>query len=98
MYGAIVLIAMNYIAPAIIIFIVVAFAIYWYMEFNNEAPTQLDMMKSALGDYSPYSLEIMGKIIKRGLSRNSFDVNSIEVDTEAIRNVLRYYLDSLNLK
>ena len=98
MYGAIVLIAMNYIAPAIIVFIVVAFVVYWYMEFNKETPSQLDLMKSALVNYSPHSLDVMREIIKQGLRKNRFDANSIEVDTEAIRDVLRYYLNSLNLK
>lgn len=96
MYGTIILIAMNYIAHAIVIFIIIAVAIYLYMNFTNETRSQLDLMKSALENYSDHNLDVMQEIVKRGLRKNRFDANIIEVDTESIRGVLRYYLNSVN--
>ena len=95
MYGAIVLIAMNHIMPAIIVFVFVATVIYWFIKSMEEKISKLELMKSALPNYSDYSLGVMQKILEKGLRVNKADAYLIHIEKESIREVLRYYLNSM---
>ena len=100
MYGAIVLIAMNHIFVAILIFVFVAFVIYWYLEFpggcifNHHVEVYSKPTSANIENLPDEYLQAIKKILQRGCYeglRYEGLGEEIYIAEASIKTALEYY-------